>query len=66
MMILWLIGLYLSLLLVLIGCAGFVALFVAEDKRRRQAFKVLRLLIGASTGVVAVTALRLYQAGSLS
>lgn len=62
MMIVWLVGFYLALLLILIGMAGFVVLFVAEEGRRRQAFKVLRLLLATSTGVVAV-AVPLYQAG---
>lgn len=59
----WLIGSYVALLLVLTGCAGFVTLFVVDDGRRAQSFKVLRLLLGASTGIVVATALRLYETG---
>jgi hypothetical protein len=62
---LWLIGAYTTLLLVLIGCAGFVTLFVGDDNRRRQAFRVLRLLLATCTSVVVVTAFRLYQSGLL-
>ena len=62
----WLIASYLTLLLVLIGCSGFVAVFLDDDKRRRQAFKVLRLLLATCTGFLALTAFRLLQAGFLS
>jgi ABC-type sugar transport system permease subunit len=64
-MLLWLIGLYLSLLLLLVGCAGYVALFVNDDKRRRQAFRVLRLVLAATTSLVAATVYRLYHTGLL-
>jgi hypothetical protein len=58
---LWLIGSYAVLMLVLIGCAGFVTLFVGDDKRRRQAFRMLRLLLTTATSISAITALHLYQ-----
>ncbi|HWG98085.1 MAG TPA: hypothetical protein VNV66_01910 [Pilimelia sp.] len=62
-MLTWLICSYLLVLLALIGCAGCVALFVDDDRRRRQAFRVLQLLLGASTGVVALTAFHVVQNG---
>jgi hypothetical protein len=58
-----LVGSYAVLLFSLIACAGFISLFVEDDKRRRQAFKVLRLLIATCTSVIAAVALHLNQFG---
>jgi hypothetical protein len=60
---LWLIGSYMALLLVLMACAGFLALFVGDGERRRQAFKVLRLLLATGTSILVVTTVRLYRPG---
>jgi hypothetical protein len=63
----WLLGGYAVLMLALIACAGFVALFVADEKRRKTAYDVLRLALTTATGsagVVAV-ALKLHEAGLL-
>lgn len=59
-----LLGFYLTLLLALTACAGFISLFVDDDKRRRQAFKVLRLLIGSSVSLIAAFAVHFYQGGT--
>lgn len=61
----WLLAGYVMLVLTLIGCAGFVALFVADEKRRTMAYDVLRLLLKTATGSAGVIAvvLKLHQAG---
>jgi hypothetical protein len=61
----WLIVGYALLVLALIGCAGFTALFVSEQERRQTAYDVLKLVLTSATGgagVVAV-ALKLHQVG---
>jgi hypothetical protein len=61
----WLVAAYATLAFALIGCAGFVALFVSDEKRRKMAYDVLKLALATTTGsagVVAV-ALKFHQAG---
>lgn len=59
----WLVCSYMTLLLVLIGCAGLTTLFVGDNKRRRQAFRVLRLLLATLTSIIAATTFHLYRTG---
>lgn len=61
----WSIAAYVVLLSVLTGCAGYVALFVADQQRRELAYKVLKTALAAVTGCVSVFTLviRLHQAG---
>lgn len=63
----WLIGGYAALVAMLIGCAGYVALFVGDPARSELAYKILKTALATATGgtgVVAV-ALHLSQLGLL-
>jgi hypothetical protein len=50
-------GSYLLLVFALIGCAGYVALFVADEGRRKTAVDVLKLLFSAATGSTGILAI---------
>jgi len=64
----WLIIGYAVLVALLIGCAGYVALFVADEKRREMAFRVLKLVWVTATGTsgVLAVALKLHDAGLIA
>ncbi|WIX91322.1 hypothetical protein [Amycolatopsis sp. DG1A-15b] len=49
-MLAWILGGYAVLFLLLLGCAGFVAVLVNDPDRRADAYKVLRLLTGIVLG----------------
>ncbi|VVJ22765.1 Uncharacterised protein [Amycolatopsis camponoti] len=49
-MLAWILGGYAVLFLLLLGCAGFVALFVNDPDKRADAYKVLKLLTGIVLG----------------
>jgi hypothetical protein len=61
----WLIGAYAALVLALIACAGFVALFVRDQERRKVAYDVLKLSLTSATGGAGAVAvvLKVHQAG---
>ncbi|KOV87577.1 hypothetical protein [Nocardia sp. NRRL S-836] len=63
----WLIGGYAVVLALLIGFAGFVASWVDDEKKRADAFKVVKLLVVAVTGSggLFAAAMALHQAGLL-
>ncbi len=67
MWLVWIAGGYAALMLALIACAGFVALFVKDEKRRKMAYDVLRLVLKTATGSAGLVAiaLKLHQAGLL-
>jgi hypothetical protein len=46
----WILGGYAVLFLLLLGCAGSVAVFVDDPGRRADAYKVLKLLTGIVLG----------------
>jgi len=60
----WLVGAYAVLVFVLIGCAGFVALFVQDEHRSKNAYRVLRLVLTSLTGAASLAAalMKLHQA----
>ncbi len=63
----WLIGSYAAVVLALLCCAGLVAVWVPNAQQRADAYRVLKLVVGAATGtggVIALT-LRLHEAGLL-
>lgn len=64
----WLIIGYAVLVALLISCAGYVALFVADEKRREMAFRVLKLVWVTATGTsgVLAIALKLHNAGLIA
>ena len=57
---------YPALMFALIACAGFVALFIKDEDRRKMVYDVLRLVLRTATGSagLVVAALKLPQAGS--
>lgn len=60
----WIIIGYAAFVLVIAGCAGFVAIFCGDKERRADAFKVLKLVWSVATlGVLAAVAIRLNEAG---
>jgi hypothetical protein len=63
----WLIGSYATVGLVLFGCAGYVAVWVKDRLQRADAYRVLKLVIGALTGTGGLIALvlRLHETGLL-
>jgi hypothetical protein len=63
----WIVGCYAVLALAIIGSAAFVAVFVPNDSQRRDAYKVLKLMLGAITGTGGLLALvvKLHEAGLL-
>ncbi|AHH98582.1 hypothetical protein [Kutzneria albida] len=56
-----------ALLTLLIGFSGFVAVWVADPRKRADAYRVLKLVLTAVTGAGGVTAVivRLHEAGVL-
>jgi hypothetical protein len=66
-MLVWIVGCYAVLALAIIGSAAFVAVFVPDDNQRRDAYKVLKLMLGAITGTGGLLALvvKLHEAGLL-
>lgn len=64
----WLIIGYAVLVALLISCAGYVALFVGDEKRREMAFRVLKLVWVTATGTsgVLAVALKLHDAGLIA
>jgi hypothetical protein len=63
----WMIGGYAIVLVALTGCAGYVALFVTNQRRGERAYRILKMLLTAVTssgGLVAVL-VRLHQVGLL-
>lgn len=63
----WLIGSYAAVMLALLACAGFVAVWMQNAQQRADAYRVLKLVVGAVTGTggVVALALRLHDAGLL-
>jgi uncharacterized OsmC-like protein len=61
----WVLIPYLAVLIALIGCAGYVALFVADHRRSNRAFRILKIALAAVTACTGVVALRLHDAGLL-
>ncbi|MDQ2789280.1 MAG: hypothetical protein M3Y73_06080 [Actinomycetota bacterium] len=63
----WIVGCYAVLALAIIGSAAFVAVFVPNDGQRGDAYKVLKLMLGALTGTSGLLALlvKLHEAGLL-
>ncbi|VVJ22605.1 Uncharacterised protein [Amycolatopsis camponoti] len=49
-MLAWILGGYAVLFLLLLGCAGYVAVFVDDPDQRADAYKVLKLLTGIVLG----------------
>lgn len=62
----WFIGIYVALMLVLIAASGGIALCVHDSDRRKDAYKVLRLLLlsGATSGLLGVL-IKLHELGVL-
>jgi hypothetical protein len=61
----WLVGGFAAAIMIIIVCAAYVALFVLDSERRRDGYRVLALVLSAtsgSTGLLAL-ALGLHQAG---
>jgi hypothetical protein len=48
--LIWSIGCYALLALAIIGWAAYVAVFVHDPRQRQDAYKVLKLMLGAITG----------------
>ncbi|MGH3548152.1 MAG: hypothetical protein ACRDQU_08560 [Pseudonocardiaceae bacterium] len=63
----WIIGCYAVLALTIIASAAFVAIFVQSPSQRQDAYKVLKLTLGAFTGTGGLLAflVKLYEAGLL-
>lgn len=63
----WLIGSYAAVVLALLGCAGLVAVWMQNAQQRADAYRVLKLVVGAVTGTSGVIALtfRLHEMGLL-
>jgi hypothetical protein len=63
----WILWCYAVLALIIIGSAAFVAVFISDGSQRRDAYKVLKLMLGALTGTGGLLALlvKLYEAGLL-
>jgi len=63
----WFFGGYATFVAVLVGYATHVALSCADEKRRADAYKVLKLIWGTATGASGVVAifLRLNEIGLL-
>jgi hypothetical protein len=63
----WLIGGYALLVLCLMGFAGFVAVWVRDTRQRADAYRVLKLVIGAvaGSGGLLVVILKLAELGVL-
>lgn len=63
----WLLALFMGAVIVIILCAAYVALFVANERQRRDGYRVLALVFGAVTGGTGLAALllKLHQAGML-
>jgi hypothetical protein len=66
-MVAWIVAGYALVFLLIIAVASGVAMFGTEGRRGEMAYRVLKLLLGAATGAVAVVlaVLRLYAAGLL-
>lgn len=60
----WLVVGYAVVGAVLICCAGSVALFVADEKHRELAYRVLKLVLATATGGVVVLMIRCAAAGA--
>ncbi|PPK60680.1 hypothetical protein V5P93_003984 [Actinokineospora auranticolor] len=53
----WILGAYLGVLIALVGCAGYVTLFIAETDRAERALRTLKtatVAITGSTGAIAL------------
>lgn len=62
----WILWGYALLALVIIGSAAFVAVFVPDGSQRRDAYKVLKLMLGAlTTGGFLALLVKLHEAGLL-
>jgi hypothetical protein len=63
----WLIGSYAAVVLALLCCAGLVAVWVPDAQQRADAYRVLKLVVGAVTGTGGVVALvlQLHEVGLL-
>ncbi|ACU37165.1 hypothetical protein Amir_3258 [Actinosynnema mirum DSM 43827] len=60
----WIIAGYAGIVLFIAGAAAFVAIFHRNKARRDDAFKVLKLVLGATgVGAVVMFAVRLHEAG---
>ena len=62
----WLAGAYAVMMFTLIGSAGYIALWVSDNRRREDGYRVLRLLLSAGTvsGIFWLL-VRLHQMGAL-
>ncbi|WP_033289075.1 hypothetical protein [Amycolatopsis jejuensis] len=62
----WMVAPFLGLFFVLVGRAGLAALFQNSSARRRDAYRVLKLLIGvvSASGIAILTSL--HEAGVIS
>ena len=65
-MLVWLVGVYVIVELLLIAASGYVALAMPDSSRRKDAYKVLRLLLSAGAiGGLAGMIIRLHELGLL-
>jgi hypothetical protein len=65
--LIWIIGCYAVLAMGIIGSAAYVAVFVHDHRQRQDAYKVLKLVLGAITGTsgLLVLLVKLHEAGLL-
>jgi hypothetical protein len=63
----WVIGIYAAIMLALIALSGCIALCMRESDRRKDAYRVLRLLIlsGAASGGLLGVLIKLHELGLL-
>ncbi len=63
----WIIGIYAVILLALMAVSGCIALCMSESDRRKDAYRVLRLLIlsGAASGGLLSVLIKLHELGLL-
>jgi hypothetical protein len=63
----WIIGIYAAIMLALMAVSGCIALFMNQSDRRRDAYRVFRLLIvsGAASGGLLSLLIRLHGLGLL-
>jgi hypothetical protein len=61
----WLLGLFACAIMLIIVCASYVALFVPDEKQRRDGYRVLALVFSVVTGGTGLAALllKLHDAG---
>jgi hypothetical protein len=61
----WLLGSYAVVLLVITGCAAYVALALPDAEHRKDGYRVLKLVLGLVTGISGLIAavVRLHETG---